>query len=352
VKTTLLPLLICSISRLNHRVCRILSAWLHNAQSDFDRVTVKDDNGRQRTLPIFLDIDMVEVLLASNTAIPDRVYLLAPTHPLRLLWHYQRAAMAQSWIKQAIDSGKPKDLLSNSIRQYMRTGLLPINLPPMLRPTHTNYPEGLTHFYIEQGPLNLFWSLYVREDTSDSRTIRARTQRVLGINRQNATINQGGIDKNLLTQKFIRYLVQHPYVRVFKINLFNPGDAGLIVDAILGIEKDRKKLPPLRYELRLFTESSDPDEVGEAIVELMNPEQQVSAEADAFAVPSQNHLFPKLRFSRNRVEDFLREPEKYEAHITLLHDLFPIDVEIEKLNVGRSSYAYGLIQEQGDSFCR
>lgn len=324
--------------------------WLDTAQSDFDRVAVKDDNGRQRTLPIFLDIDMVEVLLTSSTAIPDRVYLLAPTHPLRLLWHYQRAAMAQSWIKKAIDSDKPKELLSNSIRQYMRTGLLPINLPPVLRPTHTNYPEGLTHFYIEQGPLNLFWSLYVREDTSDSRTIRARTQRVLGINRQNATVNQGGIDKGLLTQKFIRYLVQHPYVRVFKINLFNPGDAGLIVDAILGIEKDRKELPSLRYELRLFTESSDPDEVGEAIVDLMNPEQQVSAEADAFAIPSQNHLFPKLRFSRNRVEDFLRDPEKYEAHITLLHDLFPIDVEIEKQNVGRSSYAYGLIQEQVTRF--
>jgi len=324
--------------------------WLNNARSDFDRMIVKENNGRQRTLPIYLDIDIVEVLLASNSNIPHRVYLLAPTHPLRLLWHYQRAAMAQSWIKTASDSGKPKDLLSNSIRQYMRTGLLPINLPPMLRPTHTNYPEGLTHFYIEQGPLNLFWSLYVREDTSDSRTIRSRTQRVLGINRQSATINQAGIDKKLLIQKFNRYLVQHPYVRVFKINIFNPGDAGLIADAILGIEKNRKKLPSLRYELRLFTESSDPDDVGEAIIELMNPEQQVSTEADAFAVPSQNHLFPKMRFSRNRVEDFLLEPEKFEAHITLLHDLFPIEVEIEKQNFGRSSYAYGLIQEQVTRF--
>lgn len=324
--------------------------WLNYALSDYDRMAVNQNDGRQRILPIFLDLDSVEVLLAGNSNIPDRVYLLAPTHPLRLLWHYQRAAMTQSWIKTAIDSGKPKDLLSTSIRQYMRTGLLPINLPPMLRPTHPNYSEGLNHFYIEQGPLNLFWSLYIREDTSDSRTVRSRTQHVLGIIRQSATINQAGIDKKLLTQKFNRYLVQHPYVRVFKINIFNPGDAGLIVDAILGVEKERKKMPPLRYELRLFTEASDPDDVGESIIELMNPETQVSAEADAFAVPSQNHLFPKMRFSRNQVEDFLLQPEKFEAHITLLHDLFPIDVDIEKQNSGRSSYAYGLIQEQVTRF--
>jgi len=325
-------------------------SWLNNARLDFDQMEAQNNNSIQRTPTIFLDIDIVEVLLASTSNLPERVYLLSPTHPLRLLWHYQRAAMAQAWIKSAIDSGTPKELLSKSIREYMRTGLVPINLPPMLRPTHTNYPEGLTHFYVEQGPLNLFWSLYIREDTTDSRTIRSRTQRVLGINRQSPTTKQGSIDKNLLTQKFNRYLVQHPYVRVFKINVFNPGDASLLVDAILGIEKNRNKLPLLRYEIRLFTESSDQDDVGEAIIELMNPEQQVSTEADAFAVPSQNHLFPKMRFSRNRIEDFLREPEKYEAHITLLHDLFPIDVEIEKQNFGRSSYAYGLIQKQVTRF--
>lgn len=329
------------------------SDWLAQVQADFDTLAVREEEGRRRTDPIFLDLDIVEVLLPNGSPMPDRVYLLAPTRPLRLLWHLQRARMAQAWIKAAMGAGQASELLTMPVRRYLQQGLVPVNLPPIIRIAHNGYPEGVSHFYVEQGPLTLFWSLYVREDVRDSRALRARTQRALGIGRQSADAGAvGGIDKTILTHKLLRYLVQHPYVRVLKINAFNPGDAALIVDAILGVEKARNDagMSPLRYELRLFTRSAGLDDVGEAVDELLNPERQVSPEADAFALPSQNHLFPKLRFGRNSLGDFLHQPDQYEAHISILHDLFPVDVELESLKAGRSSFAYGLIQEQVTHF--
>ena len=136
----------------------------------------------------------------------------------------------------------------------------------------------------------------------------------------------------MLSHNLRRYLVQHPYVHTLKINAFNPGDAGLIVDAILDVERDRLKAgcPSLRYELRLFTHSERVDDVGGAIDELLNPERQVSAEADAFSVASRNPLYPKLHFSRNSLEEFPRAAGRLRGpHLAILHDLFPVEVALQ-----------------------
>lgn len=328
--------------------------WLKQVQHNFDKLAIREEEGRRRTNSLFLDIDTVEVLLTSSGTPSDRVYLLASTHPLRLLWHLQRACMAQVWLDTIMQSDQPKQFLSESIRRYLRRGLFPINLPPTLRITRGDqYPEGVSHFYVEQGPLTLFWGLYIHEDVRDTRILRARAQQALGIKRQSLTAHEiGGIAPGMLTQKIMRYLIQHPYVHILKFNLFNPGDASLMVESILQVEKLRNKerLPSLRYELRLFTHRTSLDDVGEAVKELLNPERQISPEADAFTVPGKNHLFPKLRFSRNSFEDFLRQPDLYEANITVLHDLFPVSVEPKALGAGRSSFVYGLIQEQVTRF--
>lgn len=327
--------------------------WLSQVQNNFQALAIRKENGRQRTDSLFLDIDTVEVLLSSSGSAADRVYLVAPTHPLRLLWHLQRALMAHSWIKIALETDQPSQLLSESMRQYLRRGLFPINLPPTLRVTREYHPEAVPHFYVEQGPLTLFWGMYIHEDVHDTRILRARTLQALGIKRQALASDEiGGIAPEVLTQKLMRYLIQHPYVYALKLNVFNPGDASLIVDAILQVEKlrNKDKLPTLRYELRLFANSKSLDDVGEAIEELLNPERQISPEADAFTVPGRNHLFPKLKFSRNSIEEFLQHPELFEANITVLYDLFPVSVEPKALGVGRSSFVYGLIQEQVTHF--
>ena len=41
------------------------------------------------------------MLLPGDGPAPDRLYLLAPTHPLRLLWHLQRANLVTAWLRLA-----------------------------------------------------------------------------------------------------------------------------------------------------------------------------------------------------------------------------------------------------------
>lgn len=329
-------------------------SWLETASADFDQTVITtDDAGRRRTEAVLLDIDTVQIEIPNDTPLNDRVYLVAPTHPLRLLWHLQRALLAKTWLEQAMLTDQPKAAIPTSLREFLRRGLAPMNLPPFLRPTHESFPYGVSRFYVEQGPLTPFWSLYMPEDIRDRRALFARVKRALAINRSSADAGAvGGVDRNTLAQKVQRYLIQHPYIQTLKINAFNPGDAALLVDAILKIEKDRLKigLPGLRYELRLFTQGSVLEDIGEAVEDLVNPERQVSPEADAFSNPSQNHLFPKLRFYRNQIDEFLEHHEQYQAHISLLHDVFPVDVDVNPILTGRSSFLHGLIQDPITAF--
>ena len=74
----------------------------------------------------------------------------------------------------------------------------------------------------------------------------------------------------------------------------------------------------LTYEVRLFTDNNMLQS-GEALKELLDPEASVVAtEAEIFAQASSNRLFPKLRFSLNRISDFINNHNKYQAHISFL----------------------------------
>ena len=333
---------------------RAYQDWLESASSDFDQTIITtDSNGRRRTEAVLLDIDTVQVEIPNDSPLNDRVYLVAPTHPLRLLWHLQRSLLANTWLEQAMRMDQPKSAFPTSLRDFLRRGLAPMNMPPFLRPTHESFPYSVSRFYIEQGALTPFWSLYMPSDIEDRRAMFARVKSALAINRSSLDAGAiGGVDRDTLTQKIQRYLIQHPYVEVLKVNIFNPGDASLLVDSILKIEKERLKfkMPGLRYELRLFTQGSVLDDIGEAVEDLVNPERQVSPEADAFSSRSKNHLFPKLRFYRNNIDEFLEHHELYQSHISLLHDVFPVDVDINKVLDGRSSFLHGLIQDPITAF--
>ena len=196
-------------------------AWLAQAQSDFELWAIREEDGRRRTMPLFLDLDTVEVTLPNGNA-EERVILLAPTHPLRLLWHLQWAQLARAWLAEAAREGDTRARLPEPVRRYLRRGLAPVNLPPLLRLAHEAPADGIPRFYVEQGPLTPFWSLYVREDARDGWALRSRVLRLLGVGRQSLPAGAaGGLDAEVLTQKLLRYLVQHPYVGALKLNVFN-----------------------------------------------------------------------------------------------------------------------------------
>ena len=125
------------------------------------------------------------------------------------------------------------------------------------------------------------------------------------------------------------YISQHPYTDCLIINIFNAGDAIAFSNALIELESDAI-YNQLRYEIRLFKGDNSIIDQGEGLKNLLNPEFNVSEEAEAFSQPSSNRLFPKLRFSINSIKEFLVNPGDFSSHISFLISPFPSKTELFK----------------------
>ena len=101
----------------------------------------------------------------------------------------------------------------------------------------------------------------------------------------------------------------------------------------------------IKYEVRLFAD----DKIivpGEAFRNLINPESNISEDAEAFSQASGNRLFPKLRFSINSVADFIRTPNDFYSHISFLISPFPVKTTLARPDDRKQSfYLNGLVSQ-------
>ncbi len=279
-------------------------------------------------------IDTVQVSVPQDLEHKVSVILLAPTHPLRLWWLLQWQILASNWVTAAARSESPRPALPERARAFLRD-LNPRNAPHLILGDDKA-------FYADAGALTQFWQLYLPVGLRDTRAVSDRVARLLST--RTASM-QSSVTPAELTARLLRYMLQHPYVSTLKINVFNPGDAAMVAEALLAMQEER---PDIRYQVHLFSEgeSSALDDIGSAFDELVSPTRQVSEAQDEFVMSSRNHLIPKLRFARHRLADFTRHPELYSAHISILLNIMPLDVEVQpEIYIGRSSYLHALIQE-------
>ncbi|GHO56029.1 ATP-binding protein [Ktedonobacter robiniae] len=315
--------------------------WLSRISKDLTSLSDMDrQSSLQSELLVALDIDVVQATIEHGMNSKVAIRLLAPTHPLRLWWHLQHQRLAEAWLGNAFEADNPRSLFSSAVINYLRQ-LTPRYLPQLLLDT-------ADQFYLDNGSLTPFWQLYLPANIHDSRSIRSRLVSSLGIQTHMSSSSSIRVDE--LAKKLRHYLEQHPYVSTLKLNVFNPGDAHLIADALVELQKGRPdaKYPTqhLKYQIQLFSESGILDDIGGALEDLLSPNRQVSETQDEFTLTSRNLLFPKLRFARNQFSDFKENPERFAAHISLLLNVFPASVSLENaLEKGRSSYLHGLIQE-------
>lgn len=138
--------------------------------------------------------------------------------------------------------------------------------------------------------------------------------------------------------------MSHPYTDKLVINLFNAGDAAVFAQALIELEKIGLGLD-LTYEIRLFTDDNMLQS-GEAFKELLDPEGygRTAVEAEVFSQASANRLFPKLRFSLNKISDFIDDHDKYQAHLSFLVNPFAVHTELVRPDeLSRSFYLNGTI---------
>lgn len=287
---------------------------------------------------LHLDIALAEI--------PEHGYvaLMAPTHPLRLLWSLQKQLLTRAWIREAWQRHEPIANLLETLQMH----LTPQGLPPLVVLGPTSEEN-----YIDAGPLPGGWGVYIPPRLRDSRALLAILRKILGA--RDMSQSEMDIRPEILADKMEMFLRQHPYTPALVFNVINPGDATLIVRALVELERRRTptQLPSLRYLVRIFTDAALREGVGEAFQELADPSHPISAIAATLVEPGQSFLFPKLTWSRNMLRDFLGTPEHFPAHITLLMDAFPIAMRVTRIDANdRSSFVYGLIQESPKRFMR
>jgi len=292
-------------------------------------------------------MDVIELAWRRSPGDPGRALILSPTHPLRLLWHLQHAAFCEQALEAAREGLQKVPSWPDFFKQ-VREGIAPVSLPLVLF-------DSRGRGYVEQGPLTSHWSLYLPDRADGDRLVdisgcRDRVRRQLGIKgRPKVATSVGGRD---IAARAFEFVQQHPYVDQLRINVFNPGDGQVIADALREIERELTRLRVaneaslLRYSVQMFGMGGDHLEgMGEVLESLLDPDRQVS-EDDEFSLTTANHLMPKLIFARNAVEDFLRQPEAFPAHISIFLEHFHARTRLSHVgHLRRGSFVLGLVQE-------
>ncbi|WP_437334447.1 hypothetical protein [Sorangium sp. So ce394] len=290
-------------------------------------------------------LDTVELRWRHGPGDPGRALLLAPTHPLRLLWHLAHARMIQDAVSAWSDGSERapdwRELLDQLVAE-----LLPMNLPMVLF-------DRRRRPFVEHAPLTAFWPLYLPDRAEgsipvDAMAARDRVLRVLGVRDRATTVTT--VDPDDLAWRLFEYLEQHPYVEQLCINVFNSGDGRLVADVLRGVEALRadrlgSEAPSIRYAVHLFAGAGRVEAAADGLESLLDPDRQVGEE-DEFTLASHNHLLPKLVFAQNALADFLQAPERYAAHVSLLLEQFTVLGSVGRVDgLRRGSFVAGLVQE-------
>jgi DNA phosphorothioation-dependent restriction protein DptH len=292
-------------------------------------------------------LDTVEVRWRDGVGETSSALLLAPTHPLRLAWHVHHARVSAEVLGQWREQGAPAREWRR-VRDQLRQDVAPTNLPMVLF-------DARGRAFVEHLPLTSHWPVYLPDHTPgapprDTSGMRDTLRHALEVRGRAAAVDPVSADD--IAAVLLDYVQQHPYVEQLRINVFNPGSGELVAEALRVMEARRAAMatrtadaPALRYEVQLFGPDAHLDVLGRAFDALLDPDRQVG-EDDEFTLSSANHLLPKLVFARNPTAEFVRDPERFRAHVAVFYEHFGVRGRLGAVtNLRRGSYVRGLVHE-------
>ena len=271
--------------------------------------------------------------------------LLTPLHPIRLGWLVNIYEQYEDWeAKTAEDPRYRKpDVWYKKLDNLFYGELLQDVAPLVMRDA---YIEDYLQYV---GELCFGWGFYanpqqVNDDTFSTgfRQLKAYASLLLNIGVQYRI--DSDVNKQMVYRLIRKYITQHPYTNKLIINLFNAGDAAVFAENLVMIEHNTVNTPfDIHYEIRMFCDDKRFPQ-GEALKDLLNPDTQVSEEAENFSQADDNRLFPKLRFSINSIEEFISDPNKYPAHLSFLVNPFPTQASLKRsTTLQQSFYLNGIV---------
>ncbi len=316
--------------------------WLSLVQALLGRAEGGGADGQAALMDLWrlLSLDTVTLAITDHRGRRREAALVAPTHPLRVLWLTAWAETGARWLAAAASG--PADFVV-STRDAILRQLVPVAFPPVLAAPGGQPLRGRLMTPIDN--LSAHWTLYAPPHEPDPRGLLGEACAALGL--PEPAIGAATIDGAALAARVQRYLVQHPYVRTLVINAFNPGRAGVLAEMLLELQR-QPVFRDVLYDVRLFVPDPDAPVVGEGLAELLSPSGSLTGqEADAFATPTGDHLRPKLALAVKSTDEFRANPERFAAHLSFLFDLFPAEEVGATAASPRESVApvHGLIQD-------
>ncbi len=115
-------------------------------------------------------LDTIHIKLGSSED-PEELLLLAPTHPMKLLWLLQYQLLLFTWSDQMI--GMSEDEVRKAIDIEGIEKILPLNLPNAI-----SFEKD--SFFVNTDVLDLYWSIFPKSTTTDIRKVIAILSKALG----------------------------------------------------------------------------------------------------------------------------------------------------------------------------
>lgn len=287
-------------------------------------------------------LDTIHIKLGTADE-PEEMILMAPTHPLKMLWLLQYQLMLFDWSEKLLDLEDSEYSKAVDIEGFEK--ILPLNIPNALAFEQNS-------FFVNTDVLDLFWSIFPKSTTTDIRKVVALISKALGY--KNDLGNISSVSPSQIADRLWRYLRHHPYIKTLKLNVLNPGDGQLFLNTIRELQK-MDEFKNLRYDITFYG-TLGYELMGSAFDDLMKDESLSEGSRldidDELLEPSHNPLFPKLFFSKVKVD-----PTKWtevsfrEANVTVIIDQF-VTKSISRPvgNVPGSYFLHSLLAEYRSEF--
>lgn len=290
---------------------------------------------------------LTRLRLLDTIAIVDEhyqtVYLMTPTHPLKLAWQLNYEENAKKWIDYAA-------LLTNKAQEMKKIQQVlgqqsSLNYPFMLK-------DKFNKWYGNIDIIGRNWGVYVDVTHLSDEYYRLYIQQLFQLEKQSSLKAKLPVVK--LKNYILQYLDKHPYLTGLSLNVIEPNDGEEIVQLLKLLyqtfNEDEKyyHFKDLRIQLKMFTK--DPlqlQKIGGKVDQLMYLEERKKAHIlqERIILSSANSLFPLFSYSKHLLSDLMAQPATYQSHLTIMYQLLEVQfgyVEEDFSKRIRSVYMNGM----------
>lgn len=260
--------------------------------------------------------------------------LVAPTHPLRLLWLATWSELGQRW-RDAAHGIEPGVAVATAASH---AALRPLGFP-------LTVPRDGGRMAVAAADLTPYWGVCLPMDVIDPRGVLSELVTALGgIDRGPETRSADPASGKRLADRVERYLRLHPYVGTIVIAAVNAGGAEPLADLVIDLQQ-RKGFQDLTYEITLFSSVPESPVEGLALARLLRGEWRDTVAAEAFHTRRTSGLAPKLAVAIRPIDEFRSASATNRTHLCFLFDAFEGEDFGAASAAGRAPIAvHGLVQ--------